>query len=122
MHTLHEQDYAFDDNLLNNYMIDDDGAIWSIDHEYATTDAHPNDKSLDFLTLISDARHLPAEQYAAVRDGVTDGYGQSIPTAADIGAGASSPVVAKFMEHNTDWARNAVCNIFTDLAYRGSGQ
>ncbi len=115
MQTLHSRGYALDDNLLNNYMIDENRNIWSIDHEYATDDAYESDKFLDMLTLLSDARHLPADRYNAVRNGIEEGYGEDIPLCADIGAGISSPFAAKLWAKNPEWTQNAVENTVSDL-------
>lgn len=52
---LHETDTALRDCRISNFMVDE-GEVYSIDHEYASTDAGKLFKFLDGLTVVSSAR------------------------------------------------------------------
>lgn len=115
MDALHAEDYAFVDNPLNNYMVDPDGVIWSIDHEYATDDATDVDKALDVLTFLADARHLSDHRYRRVREGLVDGYEADIGYTVDAAAAAAAPAAAMLLHDDDAWTRNAVQNAADDI-------
>lgn len=110
MNDLHTADYAFVDNPLNNYMVDPDGELWSIDHEYATDDATDADKALDVLTFLADAQHLSRDRYRSMRDGLVDGYGEDISYTIEAAATAAAPVAAGLLHKDKEWALNAATN------------
>lgn len=67
MEQLHEMDVALKDARLSNFLIEENGDINSIDHEYASLEAGKFFKLLDELTLISSARQT--SKYHEFREG-----------------------------------------------------
>lgn len=87
---MHEADMARRDNRPENTLVEDDGTLVYIDHEYATAEATEADKTADVITLISGARQLEPELYDTVRDGFEEGYGEDVGTFEDLASPGTS--------------------------------
>lgn len=122
LRTLHDDNYAITDFRISNIIVQEDGTLASVDHEYATDHATNAEKTLDVMTLISSARQLDPDVYQSFRDGF-DGYQEHIDEKADIISAFSAPGHAALMEHDTHRAVNAVKN-FDGLkkAYKTLGE
>lgn len=90
LRTLHDDDYAITDFRISNILVEDDGTLVTVDHEYATDHATDAEKNLDLMTLISSARQFDPEIYHSFRDGFEDGYGEPVDRKVDIMSAFSS--------------------------------
>lgn len=115
---VHDEDYAVTDLRINNIIVQDDGQLASVDHEYATDEATSWDKQLDILTLVSSARQVDEDSYEAFRDGFEDGYEDTVNTSIDLMTSASAPLHASMLERDKERTTNALKNTYQDLSDR----
>lgn len=65
---LHARDIAIKDCRITNFIIEDDGDIWSIDHEYASLTSGELFKGIDYFQLVNSVRQT--ETYDAFMEEV----------------------------------------------------
>lgn len=87
---MHDAGLARRDNRPENTLVEDDGTLAYIDHEYATTEATEADQTADLITFVSGARQMEPELYETVREGFEDGYGAEAGTLVDLASPGSS--------------------------------
>ena len=74
---VHRKNYAFLDRKTQNIIVDEDGKIWSIDHEFFS-ESSPGKIKADIFTFEASLKDFPPEIYEPAIDGFEMGYGEDI--------------------------------------------
>lgn len=117
---IHEQDGAFTDLRINNFMVQEEG-LGFVDGEYFSEQASNWEKKMDLITMISSVKQVDPEAYESFREGFENEYDGSIDMYEDAISSVTAPGHARILEKDRERFENAKTNVRNNIQSHTEG-